>query len=251
MRGTFFQKPFEYSFDISGERWKQGETIQGICTLKNHGAEDVSLKDYVLAIAFADHKKVKAKDPKAFQIVSEFPINVEAVKQTGEESIDFTMELKPNDPISENTKGMYFVCGPAENLFEGGMLELPIEPVQLISEFLELFKRFYRFELKALKNKKGFIEAKLLPPGSKELGAVEQLMLLLKLEDEKLNLKYQFKVKKLTYDTGDVKAASQKLEIESILNKNQYSAFGGSLNQEGIQKAIDEVLEQVKRKTTY
>lgn len=251
MRGTFFQKPFEYSFDITGERWKQGETIKGICTLKNHGAESISLKDYVLAIAFADHKKVKAKDPKAFQIVSQFPISVETVAQTGEQSIDFSMELKSNDPISENTKGMYFVCGPASNLFEGGMLELPVEPIQIISEFLELFKRFFRFELKALKNKKGFIEAKMLPPGSKDLGAVEQLMLLLKLEDEKLILKYQFKVKKLTYDTGDVKAASQKMDIDSVLEKSQYSAFGGSLNQDGIQQAINEVLEQVKRKTTY
>lgn len=251
MRGTFFQKPFEYSFDIQGEKWKQGESVQGICTLKNHGAEDVSLDNYVLGIAFADHKKVKAKDPKAFQFISQQSIEGQTVKQAGEETIDFTLTLKDSDPISENTKGMYFVCGPSENIFDGGLLEIPVEPVQIVSEFLELFKRFYRFELKALKNKKGFIEAKMLPPGSKDLGAVEQLMLLIKLEDEVLKLKYQFKVKKLTYDTGDVKAASQKIDIESTLDKKQYSAFGGSLNQEGIQAAISEVLDQVKRKTTY
>lgn len=251
MRGTFFQKPFEYSFEIQGEKWKQGETIQGVCTLKNHGAEDISLDHYVLGIAFADHKKVKAKDTKAFQLISQKSIKGQTVKQAGIETIDFSLVLKENDPISENTKGMYFICGPSENIFEGGLLEIPVAPIQLISEFLEIFKRFYRFELKTLKNKKGFIEAKLLPPGSKDLGAVEQLMLLLKLEDEILKLNYQFKVKKLSYDAGDVKAASSKISIESQLNKDQYSSFGGALSQEGIQKSISEVLDQIKRKTTY
>lgn len=251
MRGTFFQKPFEYNIEIQGESWKQGDQLKGTCVFKNHSADSVDLSQFGLGIGFADHKKIKAKDPKALKVIQEIEINAGQVNANSEQTIEFDLSLEKNNPISENTKGVYFYVGPKENLFDGGILELPIQPIAILTDFLEIFKRFFRFEVKALKNKKDYIEAKMMAPGSKEMGAVEQLMLLLKIEDDLIKLDYQFKIKKLAYDTGDVKAKSEKLSIKSEIPKNQYLAFGDSLNQEGIQQAITEVLDQVKRKTTF
>ena len=36
MKGTFFQRPVEYNLWIDGESWRQGDTVSGELTVRNH-----------------------------------------------------------------------------------------------------------------------------------------------------------------------------------------------------------------------
>ena len=71
----------------------------------------------------------------------------------------------------------------------------------------------------------------------------------MKVEGERLETRFLFKLKKMDYDTAGMNVKDSKLEIVEILEKKQYSGFGGSPNQEGIKQAISKVLEQVKFKS--
>ena len=59
--------------------------------VKKLATEDISLDHYVLGIAFADHKKVKAKDTRAFPINFSKINKGQTVKRTGIETIDFVI----------------------------------------------------------------------------------------------------------------------------------------------------------------
>jgi hypothetical protein len=66
-----------------------------------------------------------------------------------------------------------------------------------------------------------------------------------------LDIKYIFKLKKLAYDEGSVSAKSEKKNFEQRLTKRQHTAFGDSPNQDGIMKAINEILDQIKSKSLF
>lgn len=242
MKGTFFQKPLEYGLEIQGESWKQGDKVSGTLSVKDHGGGDLSKVG--VSLAMVDMKKFKAKDPKGVQILTHIPNN-------GTESLDWEFQLAADSPITEKANSLYILCGDQEKPFEGGHLQLQVDPVATLSNFLEIFENFFRFKVKGLKNKKGWVEAKMASPGSRELGAVEQLLLHMKMNGEDLELKYQFKVKKLAYAETGVEAKSVKMDFEQVLGPKQYKMFGDAPNQDGMMKAISEIIDQIKGSTTY
>ena len=61
MKGTFFSKPLEWNIETDKESWTQGESINGVLRLKNHGSESVDITNAGVAIAYADIKKVHAR----------------------------------------------------------------------------------------------------------------------------------------------------------------------------------------------
>lgn len=252
MRGTFFEKPLEYSIEISGESWNQGGKVNGTLTIKNHGDSAIELNGKGVSLCLTEAKKFKAKDPAGIKALNtkSWP-EASSVSPGSQETLNFEFELAKDCPITEKASSLYINCGEFENPFTGGHMQLDVKPINVINNYLEIFENFFKFKVKAIKNKKGFLDVKLVAPDSKELGAVEQLNLNLAVDGDELDIMYIFKLKKLAYDEGSVSAKSEKKNFEQRLTKRQHTAFGDSPNQDGIMKAINEILDQIKSKSLF
>ncbi len=252
MKGTFFQKPLEYNIEVQGESWNQGGVVTGNLTIRNHGSEDIQLEGKGVSLCLTDAKKFKAKDPAGITPVAkqEYTSGM-TVPAGGEETLLFEFPLEKDCPITEKASSLYINCGEFEDPFNGGHLQLDVKPINVINNYLEIFENFFKFKVKTIKNKKGFIDIKMTAPDSKELGAVEQLNLNAAMDGDDLNIKYIFKLKKLAYDAGNVAAKSEKKEFKQTIGKRQHTAFGDSPNQDGLQKSISEILDQIKSKSLF
>lgn len=247
MRGTFFQKPLEMTLDIKGESWKQGDKVEGVLSLKTHADSTQLSENFGLTLALGDIKKFQKKDPKALKSIEFIPVSEKTVETSGEIQTPFTFELTEDCAITEKASSLYILCGEKERPFEGGHLQLKIGPRPEFMEVLNIFQTFLRFHLKGMKNKKGFVEAKLIPPNSQELGMLKELLLGMKKEGENLKLDFQMKIEKMNYANGDAKLSKEKLSKSIELTPKQYLIYGNAPNQEGIQSAVHSVLEEVKR----
>lgn len=252
MKGTFFQQPLEFSLDIQGESWQQGQKVKGNLIIRNHGGEEVDLSHYGVTLALTDAKKFKDKNEKAFTVNGKVPFPAGTkLAGSGEENMEWEFDLSSDCPISEKSKALHVFCGNQEDLFEGGHLELNIEPIEIISKYVEIFENFFRFKRKSLKNKKGFIDIQYTCPGGKELGQVDKLNQHVRIVDDKLEIKWIFKINKLGYQQGEVVKEKEDRSFDQLLESKQYKMFGDSPNQDGIIASINEVLDQVKKKSVF
>jgi hypothetical protein len=251
MKGTFFARPLEFKLEIQGEKWFQGETIKTKLLIHNHDQECAKLHNFGLILAHGDSKKVKAKSPDAFKLISSKVMEEIIIPPIGSVELAHDFALDSNCTITEGNSSLYILCSKTEELMNGQHLQLSILPQKCISSFLEIFENFYRFKSKSMKNKKNLLEIKMQAPASKEYAAIEQLILNFKLLDQKMELEFLFKVKKLSYQTEGVAAESLELPFSLSLAKTEYESFGGAPNQTVILKKLEEVLSEVKKKTLY
>lgn len=251
MRGTFIVSGVEIVLEVPGEQWQQGDDVTVEGSLKAHGTAP-ALDTWSLRLIKADSRKVKKKDVKAFEVLEEVPLK--QADLSGPFSFNHTFNLKEDAPISDGTWTLALQVGPSDDPYACGMLNLTVVPWFAIDAILETFENFKRFKKKSLKNKmskkKDRLEAKMLPPGSKELGAVQGLDLLIEREKSGLLLDFNFKVNKLAYGAGGVEAKGEKISIKKELKGKDLLMFGDSLNQDKVIACFDEVLEQVKTKST-
>ena len=251
MKGTVFHAPLELNVLVDGEEWNQAGLVKGVVKVKNHGKEAVDLSSFGAMLAYGAIKKVKAKDPSAFsdEVKLTFPAN-KKIAAGAEEELVWEFPLDRNCPITEKAGSLFIVYGELEKLEQIGHLQLAINPLKILNEFLVIFENFHRFQVKDKKSKKGWIDVKIKPPGSKEFASLEQLNLFMHINDDKeLLLKYKFKTKKLDFKNGDMGVKKGSLEFDQTLNHKQYIMFKDNPNQDGILKALDEILTQVKTKT--
>jgi len=252
MKGSLFQKPLELSLDITGESWAQGDLIQGELSIKNHGKETVSLKDYGVFLAWGETKKVRAKQDKAFKLKQVRPFENSVEIQSGEtKNLKWALQLEKNCPITHKSGSLYLLFGKQVDLFECGLLQIDVGPQEIINQFLEIIEQFIRFKVKDKKTKGEFIEVKLVPPKSREFAGVDTLYLSVKIHDQQLILNYLFNVKKLAATVAVMTLQKSKLEFTQTLDKKQYLQFGDAPNQEGIIQAVSSIINQAKSKIMY
>jgi len=250
MRGNFKQESLEYVLNIQGESWKQGDFLAGNLIIKNNGNKEIKVSEPTVLLAYGDNRKIKAKKAKAFQTIAEQSFTYDKNLAVGEECrFSWRFHLDTNCSITDNAGSLYVLCGTDMHL------QLNVETVGILAFFLEIFENFFRFKVKALKNKQGFIEAKMSSPNSKDMGAIEQLKMLMRINNEdgqdNLQFKYKFKVNKLAYQHGNVSAIKVELDLEQNLTPKQYTMFGGVPDQDLIIKAINEIMDEVKKKTKF
>jgi hypothetical protein len=252
MKGTFFHQPLEFSLDITGEAWQQGETVKGNLIVKNHGNEEVDLTAMGVTLALTEARKFKAKNEKAFTVegTNSFPAGTK-LSPASEQSLEWSFPLSSDCPISEKSSSLFIYCGSHSNLFDGGHLELKIDPIEVLSKYIEIFENFFRFKTKKLKNKNGFIDVTYTCPGGKDLGQIEKLNQHLRIVDGKLEIKWLFVLNKLGYKDGNVVEEKEDTLFEQLLESKQYKIFGDSPNQDGIISSINEVLDQAKKKDIF
>lgn len=248
MKGTFFKQPLEFSVDIQGESFRQGESLKGSLLVRNHSDEELDLGQYGVSLAQTDAKKLKARKEKGITNKQQLSFAAgEKLSAKGEASLEWEFKLPTDCSISEKANGPYLYYGPTEDLFEGGFLELNILPIEILEKYIEIFENFFRFKRKTLKNKNGFIDIVYTCPGGKDFARVEKLNQHLRIIDSKLEVKWLFKVNKLGYDAGSVVEEKVERNFDQLLDKKRFMDFGDFPNQDGILASIEEVLEQVKK----
>jgi len=249
MKGIFFQKPLELELNIVGESWNQGDIITGTLKVKNHNSESVLLKNFGVRLSFGISKEIKIKSSKAFTQYDEhlFDSTTE-VAGVSELDLSFSFPLAKDAPISEKSQGLYLLCGFVEIPFDNGMMELKISPYKNIKNLLEVFENLLRFKVKSLKNKKDQLEAVMVVPTSKDYSSVQQLKVLIKMVEDNLDISFNFKLKKISFEGGVVSAKDETLKIQKVLTPKEYLIYGDAFDQNKVLNILQEVIEQVKVK---
>lgn len=241
MRGTFFKKPFEIVIETAGESWSQGETMKGRVSIKHHDSAD-SANDQSVFLVFSTSKDIKNKTYDKMQVMESVTIG----KEEGEK--EFIFPLAFDCPITEKASALYLACGEQEDY--AGLLQLEIKPVSYVENYFQIIRDFFRFQIKTLKNKKNFVEATFKIPDTKEYTSLNSYKLLVRYdkESDSLELKHQFKLKKMVYVDGNAQTKDEKKDIKEVLASKDFKQFGDAPNQEGMRAAIEKVLEEVRVK---
>ena len=242
MKGAFFQKPFEWQIDVFGESWLQGQPVKGELKVKNTGSESAPLTGGVI-LSVADIKKVHSRDEKAFKPESQAEFKSVTLAPGESASLPFEFTLPVNCAVTDKKASYYVAYG--QQMKESN-LQLNVQPRKLFNEIIKIFETFQRFKLKEVKAAKGSVEFKLIPPTSRDFAHVEALHLMQSLEGEQLKLHFLFKVKTLDTASVTTKVAKDEKSMQKLLNPREYTMGRDMLNQDGVLKAINEVLDGVK-----
>ncbi len=245
MKGTFFSNSLEWKLETQGEAWSQGEALKGVLTVTNHSSAALSLVDAGVALAYAEIKKVHARNEDALKFETSAFFTSKEIAQGATETIEFNFLLSENSPISDK-KSSYFLCfGRAQ---KESHLQVNVKPQAMFLKITELLDNFHRFKTKEVKTVKNGIEFKIDSPDSREFANVDKLLLTTRLDGENLVMDFEFEVKKLDHSSITTKLGKEKVKNSQVLTPKQYSFGKGMINQDGILKTFQTVLDQVKLK---
>lgn len=246
MKGAYFDKPLEWSLELQGESWAQGDVIQGVLTVKNGGPEPVSVEGAGVALSLATVKKVHARDPKAFKDEARVAFPTATVLAAGQSlQLPCALALPPNSAISDKLLS-YFVTYGRET--RGAHLQLNVVPRKIFNEVTKAMETFQRFKFKDLKSGKSCVEFKFLPPTSRDWAHVENLVLALKLEGDALHMGFTFNTKVIDKNSVTTALTKDVRNFERVLPPREFLLGKDMPNQDGILKAIESVLVEVKSK---
>lgn len=248
MKGTFFNKPLEWTIEVQGESWHQGASIQGKLTVKNHGAESLSLARAGVALAHADIKKVHSKAEGALKIQTEQLLTETEIAPAATRELNFTLKLNENCPITDK-KGSYFLVYGRE--LNENHLMLKINPRPLFEKVIGLMDTFFRFKIKEIKSAQNGTEYKLIPPTSRDMANIEGLVLNFSMSDTILNLDFDFQVKKIDISSVTTKINKETLKIKREISQKDYSLGRDMINQDQLLKILESVISEVKMKNVF
>lgn len=248
MKGTVILKPLEYSIEAIGEKWHQGDKLKGVLKIKNHSSEKIELPLLKVAICEGLYKKIKAKDAKGWNTIAENILSEGMTINPAEEK-EYTFEFKLNENCSVTDKNgsLYLAFFDKDEKIPAGHIELVIEPKVVIQQILQILESFLRFKVKEIKNVKGMVEVKLVPPTSRELSNVDGLLLSLSEVEKNLTLKYFFNLRVLNLAGTTMQSEKTTKEMEQKFNSKQYLIYD-SINQDFITASVQEILNGVKTK---
>ena len=251
MKGTYFRKPHEFQLHVEGESWEQGETIEGTLTVRNHSSEPLPLSDVRILFAIGNLKKVKTRDDDAFEVVSEgTPGNGAGPVPAGGTSdpLPWKFELDSNFRISDTTGSLYFLYGTGTNPAELGQIQAPVTPVHLITDFASVFPNTFQFALRHHKAKKDCVETKFAPPSGKVFPSMEQAVVQTRFEGEDFLVDFVFTMKEIDATSPGTSLKKVKRTFERRFTPSEYRLFNGRLNKDFSEKAVGEVLDELRSK---
>lgn len=249
MKGTVFQKPFEFNLRVDGESWAQGDPINGSLVIKNHGGEPVSLDAIRVMLAYADLKHVRQKSPDAFEVLQTASTPSSQLAAGNELTVPWKFETTRNSPITDTSSSLFLVYGAGSALEKMGQLQLTVTPYPVIFDFINIFQTSFRFALKSQKFNKNAVEIKLLPPdGGKAFTHVEHLILRFSFQGEELEVDYGFKVKKLEATASNFAVSKQTRSSSQVYRPDQYRTSSGRFNHDEMEGRVREVLSPFESK---
>lgn len=238
MKGTYFQKPFEFNLIVEGESWKQSDPVSGTLVMKNHGTQEEPLSSFQVSLAYG-------KAPDGFEVLTSVAADgSRKLPAKGEERLSWKFDLDRNCPVTEKSKSLYLLYGKSDSPEKMGQLQLIVHPFWVIQSFLDTLQTQFRFVLKTQKSNKGSVEVKLAPPSSKAFAVIESLVLQMKFEGEQFQVRYLFNVNKIDASAGmTLKKAKQ--ELEQSYRKDEYQTPSGRYNHERMEAAVGEVFKEL------
>lgn len=248
MKGTFFSKPLEWNIETAGEAWEQGQELKGTLTVKNHGAEKISLEGSGVGLSFSDIKKVQTRAVGALVPELKETFSTLELSSGSEESLPFTFKIPINGQISDKKTSFYLTYG--KDYIES-QLQIKVNPKELFSKVIGLLDTFYRFKQKDLKSTKKGIEFKLIPPTARDMANIESLLLLFSMKEDVLSMKFDFQVKRLDTSSITTKINKESVSVVKELTPKDYSLGRDMINQDKILKTIEEVINEVKMKAVF
>lgn len=232
-----------------GEKWHQGDKLKGSLKIKNHSSEKIELPILKVALCEGHYKKIKAKDVKGWSLISEHILS-EGLTINPSEEMDFSFDFKlaENCSITDKNGSLYLAFFDKDEKLPAGHIELVIEPKIVIQQILQILESFIRFKVKEIKNSKGMVEVKLVPPTSRELSNLDGLLLNISEVEKSLTLKYFFNLRVLNITGATMQSEKATKEMEQNFNSKQYLIYGDSINQDFIIASVQDVLNSVKTK---
>ena len=249
MKVTSFIKSVECTSFTDGEKWRQGENVKGILTIKNHNKENIELPILKIVLAIGIFKKIKSKDKKAWEILSEVSLGENIlISSLEEKEFKWNFQLPEDCQITEKDKNLFINFFDSGDSWPTGQLELVIEPKIVMLQFLEIFENFLRFKVVQKKFSKGMVEVKLNPPNSRELSHVESLVLRMKEVNKILDLEFEFTTNVFEMVGGNMLAQKKCTKIIQSLTSKQYYIYGDSPNHDFIKEMISSVIAEATPK---
>ncbi len=240
MKGTFAIQGHSISIDLIGESWTRDQAIKGSLNISEAGK--ISQTGIGLAFCEIDLRKLKKKDPKAFQILKK----IDLIDGQGEYSLDLSsQESGGAHPLSDGIFTLGLIAGNLESPLSCSQLQLQVKPREVVNDFLKLFETFKRCTIKSIKNKKKDIEVKIAAPKTGDMAQIDSLAIIFQFKEEVLNLTYQFTLKKLTIGGAGVETVKEKFNFKQSLQKSDYQSFG-QIDQDKALAKIDEALSEAK-----
>ena len=249
MKALVFLNSLEYTLEAFGEKWHQGDSLKGSLKIKNNSSEKVEIDNLKVALCQGLYKKIKIKDPKGLNIVSEKNLSETRIINPMEECVyPFEFKLSENCSISDKSGSLHLAFFDKDEKVPSGHIELFIEPKVVIQQILQILENFLRFKVKEIKYNNELIEVKLIPPNSRELSNVDKLQLSISEIEKNLTLKYFFNLRVLNISGATMQSEKTTKEIQQNFNSKEYMIYGDSINQDFIIAAFQEVLNVVKTK---
>lgn len=242
MRGTFFQKPLEIIIETHDESWSQGGVVRGVVSAKSHDG-NLSLEEEKLFLLFSAARDIKGKNNDKMVVVEELNLD-------SKENQNFEFKMNSGCPITEKTSSLYLAVGKDAEFY--GHLQLNVKLHPFLESYFQVIRDFHRFQVKTIKNKKAgkkfLVDVTYNVPDTKDYTSIlgYKVSASYNSENDQINLKHQFKLKKMSFDGGDGVAKDEKKNIDQTLNSNQFKQFGDSPNQDGIKASFEDIIDQVK-----
>lgn len=250
MKGIFIKNPLVYELEIYQESFTQGSIVKGQLLLKNNSDLSIDLKKYQISLQEGIHRKIKKTAKDAFKLLEMIEFTKVLIGPNEELKQEFSFSLSDNVLVTDKTQSLFVTCAPIDDIYQGGFLEITTTMHGAFCSYLDIFTNFQKFKVKSAKSKKGVIEAKLIPPSSQQLTAVDSLVLELSLKESVLDIHHKFKVNILKMNEGMLKAMPEIISVKAQMKKSEYHMFEDNYDQDKILKVIsntiDEVLSKVK-----
>lgn len=256
MRGTFFQAPIEIRIEIQGEKWKQGETLSGTVTFKNRGNAPAKAAEATISLARGTLKKVQKKDPEALDVVETQALEAAGLATElapgAELTKPFSFKLGANAFITDTVTSLFVVVGKVSATQSSWpVLQLQVEPSDVIVEFVKTFTIEHHFAFKDYKATKNGVQAKLDPPDGQSYSSLDGLDVNFWFEGaeghEELQVDYGFVVKKVKPNVASVTYLKEKRPVSQTFSRLQYMTPSGRVNFDEIRKGIEGALAALSK----
>ena len=246
MRGLFLSQSIEYRLEVTGDSFSQGDTLHCSLIIKSHADSPTILTDLSLILAHGDLKRVKTKDPSAFDPIA--PAEIERgceLPARGQLTFPVTIKLDTNAPISDKNHSLYLLYGNSSDINSLGQLLLTVSPHAHLRAIFDTMTTVFNFTPKGETSKDGYVTAKLKAPDSRRLSLVNELSLSGRFVDESLELIFLFSVKKFDTSLTKINVRRGKVEARKMLAPSDYLFGGDFIRPEYIEQIVESAISEV------
>jgi sporulation-control protein spo0M len=249
MKAIFFKNGIEFNVQTRGETWEQGGRISGTVSVKNINTAPVTLDNLNANLAFGTIRNVRARNEQSWNIALTSSLCAKETLNPGDvKTFSWDFPLATDCPVTVKDSSLFFLLGDVTNPESIGHLQLDVQLRPMLRQFLETFELFYRFTIAATKNRKNFVEVKMIPPKTRTYGFLEALNCTLRLQKDVMEIKYEASIKTISTSLGPTIFEKGRRQFAQELPSKEFQLGPGIPNPEGLKKAIELAIAEIRPK---